>query len=360
MMTYYTYTLCVVSLLSCLFITSSFAGPPVPNVENGSQKLITTQISSRDSKVSSSSTVKGLRERPPSSFILHMESFNTLMKSTYTERYESRPFRVGKYNWTFIVYPRGNKNDNGTGYISLYVAIDKSTFVFPLLEVQADIRFYVFNKKENKHFTIQDTNVFAFTAANPMWGFPRVLPLTTFTNLKNGYLYDIDHCEFSVDVIMLPIYVNVFEYFSIAKSFPNPKFTWFIHGFSTIPNDYLSEDFIIGDKSWNIRVFRNGVGAQEGKALSVYLYLSQQELLKAKPYEKVYARAKLRVPNQRQSNNDVVGQLDNWFSPQTTGWGFDAFVPLSNLRDTSKGLVVRDMLIVQVEMEAISSTAVSV
>ncbi|KAF3600989.1 hypothetical protein F2Q69_00037800 [Brassica cretica] len=74
---------------------------------------------------------------------------------------------------------------------------------------------------------------------------------------------------------------------------------------------------------------------QEGKALSVYLYLSQQELLKAKPYEKVYARAKLRVPNQRQSNNDVVGQLDNWFSPQITGLGFDAFVHLSNLRETA-------------------------
>lgn len=52
--------------------------------------------------------------------------------------------------------------------------------------------------------------------------------------------------------------------------------------------------------------------------------------------------------------------VDNWFSPQITGWGFDAFVPLSNLRDTSKGLVVHDMLIVQVEMEAISSTKYSV
>ncbi|KAJ4886983.1 TRAF-like family protein [Raphanus sativus] len=360
MMTYYTNTLCIVSILSCLFITSSFAGPPVPNVENGTQKLITTQISSRDSKVSASSTVKGLRERPPTSYSIEIESFNTLMKSTYAERYESRPFMIGKYNWTLIVYPKGNKNDNGTGYISLYVAIDKSTFVFPLLEVQADLRFYVFNKKENKYFTMQDTNVFPFSAANPMWGFPRALPLTTFTNLKNGYLYDIDHCEFSVDVIIPPRYEITMEHFSIAKSFPNPKFTWFIHGFSTLPDDYLSEDFIIGGKTWNLRVFRNGVGAQEGKALSVYLYLSQQELLKVKPYEKVYARAKLRVPNQRQSNNDVVGQLDNWFSPQITGWGFDAFVPLSNLRDTSKGLVVHDMLIVQVEMEAISSTKYSV
>ncbi|KAL1197745.1 hypothetical protein V5N11_012398 [Cardamine amara subsp. amara] len=77
--------------------------------------LIPNQISSRDSKVSLSSTVKGLRERPPSSYSLKMESFNTLIKSIYTDRYESRPFRVGRYNWTLVVYPKGNKNDNGTG-----------------------------------------------------------------------------------------------------------------------------------------------------------------------------------------------------------------------------------------------------
>jgi len=100
---HYINTLCIViSLLSCLFITSSFAGP-VPNQENGSQKIFPTQISSRDSKVSLSSTVKGLRERPPSSYSLKMESFNTLMKSVYTERYESRPFRVGRYNW-YVTY----------------------------------------------------------------------------------------------------------------------------------------------------------------------------------------------------------------------------------------------------------------
>lgn len=97
-MSYYIDTLCIIALLSCLFITSSFAGP-VPNVVSGSQKLIPTQISSRDSKVSLSSTMKGLRLRPPSSYSLKLESFSTLMKSTYTERYDSRPFRVGKYNW---------------------------------------------------------------------------------------------------------------------------------------------------------------------------------------------------------------------------------------------------------------------
>ncbi|XP_019102485.1 PREDICTED: BTB/POZ and MATH domain-containing protein 6-like, partial [Camelina sativa] len=183
MKSYYKETLCVVSLFSCLFITSSFAGPPVPNqLENDSQKLIPTQISSRDSKVSLSSTVKGLRERPPSSYSLKFESFNTLMKSIYTDSYQSRPFRVGRYNWTLVVYPKGNKNDNGTGYISLYVVLDNSTLTSPREEVHADLRFYIFNKKQKKYFTFQDTDVWRFSAIKTMWGFSKVLPLTTFNN----------------------------------------------------------------------------------------------------------------------------------------------------------------------------------
>ena len=33
-----------------------------------------------------------------------------------------------------------------------------------------------------------------------MWGFSQVLPVNTFKDSNNGYLYDGDHCEFGVDV----------------------------------------------------------------------------------------------------------------------------------------------------------------
>lgn len=94
-----------------------------------------------------------------------------------------------------------------------------------------------------------DTDVWRFSANKTMWGFSKVLPLTTFNNLNNGYLYDTDHCEFGVDVI-IPSFFQNSEVFSVAKNFPNARFTWFIQGFSTIPNDYLSQEFIIGGKSW--------------------------------------------------------------------------------------------------------------
>ncbi|KFK39372.1 hypothetical protein AALP_AA3G236200 [Arabis alpina] len=47
---------------------------------------------------------------------------------------------------TLVVYPNGNKQDSGSGYLSLYVAIDNSTLVGAQQAFYADLRFYVFNK----------------------------------------------------------------------------------------------------------------------------------------------------------------------------------------------------------------------
>jgi len=54
---------------------------------------------------------------------------------------------------TLVVFPNGNKKDSGSGYLSLYVAIDNSTL--GQQEIYADLRFYIFNKNERKYFTIQ-------------------------------------------------------------------------------------------------------------------------------------------------------------------------------------------------------------
>ena len=50
-----------------------------------------------------------------------------------------------------IVYPKGNEKDDGSGFISMYVEIDSKITT----EVFAELRFFVYNKKETKYFTIQ-------------------------------------------------------------------------------------------------------------------------------------------------------------------------------------------------------------
>ena len=48
------------------------------------------------------------------------------------------------------MYPNGNRQYSGSGFISLYVAIDNSTLVEAQQQVFADLRFYVFKKNERK------------------------------------------------------------------------------------------------------------------------------------------------------------------------------------------------------------------
>ncbi|ESQ47847.1 hypothetical protein EUTSA_v10022383mg, partial [Eutrema salsugineum] len=290
-------------------LTTSFAGP-IPNPESDSKKLIRTQVSSRERKVSSPSILTGFVDRPPSCYSIKIESFHTLVESPFVDRYESDCFEACDQILTLIVYPEENKDDNGTGYISLYVSLDTS----------------------NDYFDQSCGNIFAFprfNADNTIWGLPRVLPLATFNNEENGYLYD-DQCEFGVDIFAKFPYAPQ-ETFSITNSFPRPTYTWYIPGFSTLPNNNQSEEFRFeGTYSWTLQIFLNGDGAKKGKNLSVYLNRVLTEEAKYDIYDKVYARAKLRVLNNRQSHN---------------------FVEKSN---SSKGFVVDDVLIVQVEIEAVS------
>ncbi|WZY84124.1 hypothetical protein YC2023_030508 [Brassica napus] len=208
------------------------------------------EIYSRDYKGSPSNLVTGMRDRPPMSYSLRMESFNTLLQSNETERYESRPFPVGGYNWSLIVYPNGNRQDSGSGFISLYLAIDNSTLLSSHQEVFADLRFYVFKRTERNFFTVQDTDVWRYNIFKTMWGFPRVLPLDTFRNPSNGYLFNGDNCEFGVDVTVHSPFESS-ELFTVARNFPNPRFTWTIQRFSTLVGDtHLSNTFSVGGRNW--------------------------------------------------------------------------------------------------------------
>ncbi|WZZ67787.1 hypothetical protein YC2023_079157 [Brassica napus] len=106
-----------------------------------------------------STNVRTLREHPPSSYSLKIHNFSQFEKSTTSSdhKYKSRIFSSGGYNWRLIIYPQGNGKDNGSGYISMYVEIESESLMVltPPTEVFAEIRFFVYNKKENKYLTIQ-------------------------------------------------------------------------------------------------------------------------------------------------------------------------------------------------------------
>lgn len=69
------------------------------------------------------------------------------------------------------MYPNGNNKDGGSGYLSLYVAIDKSSLdASAHQEVYADLRFYIFNRNGSRGSTSPSKVFFAklfFFGKNP-------------------------------------------------------------------------------------------------------------------------------------------------------------------------------------------------
>ncbi|CAL9243243.1 unnamed protein product [Arabidopsis halleri] len=105
-----------------------------------------------------STIVNSLTEHPPS-YSVKIENLTYLKNN----KYQSRRFTVGGHN---------------CGFISMYVEIDSTSEVF------AYVKFFVYNKNEQKYFTIQ------------------VLPFCLFEIPKNGYIFEGQKCEFGVEVMV--------------------------------------------------------------------------------------------------------------------------------------------------------------
>ncbi|CAH8326992.1 unnamed protein product [Eruca vesicaria subsp. sativa] len=245
-----------------------------------------------------STIVKKWREHPPSSYCLKVDNFKQLEKFTTSsdDKYESRLFSSGGYNWKLIVYPKGNKKDNGKGFISMYVEIDSKSFISePQCEVFAELIFFVYNKKENKYFTIQgkllviyicfihiyfshhssvyfmysDVEVKRFNALKTVWGLRQVLPFDSFNNPENGYVFEEDQCEFGVDVVV-PSPLTSWEILSFNKKLQKPKFHWTVKKFSQLKeHEYTSNKFSVGERNWVLKLYPKGYSKEEDKCLHI-------------------------------------------------------------------------------------------
>ncbi|EOA24402.1 hypothetical protein CARUB_v10017651mg, partial [Capsella rubella] len=290
------------------------------------------------------------RVSQPSTYCLKIESFRKLATSPNAEKYESRPFPSGGYNWTLLVYPKGNVKDGApSDWVSMYVQIDNSTIINTPKEVYAEVKFFIYNRKEDKFFTYQETDAKRFFLFKPYWGYGNVRSYGDVANPDAGWLFDGDSVLFGVDIFVTEVF-NKWEVFSFTKSLHNRLIEWTIPNFSKLDQlFYLSEIFVIRDRSWALKMYPRGDGEGQGNSLSLYVVA-----VDAKRYEKKYLKAKLRIVNQKGSN-DFEKKVESW-SDRANSWGFQKFVLFADLKDTSKGLLVDDTLKIEVEFDDFSNT----
>ncbi|EOA34802.1 hypothetical protein CARUB_v10022379mg [Capsella rubella] len=226
----------------------------------------------------------------------------------------------------------------------MYVELDKSCLsstTTPPKEVFAYLSFFVFNKKENKYFSVQDVEVKKFTSSRTVWGVSQVLPLEKFNDPANGYILDGEEHEFGTHVKIASAPVPVDE------NLPFHKFTWSVRDFSLLKQgDYVSKNFQMGEKKWTLTLYPKGDSSSEGE-LSKYLHLAEGESLLIG--ELIMVRAQMQVLDPRGSNHLSGGFLESWVMTSTTSMGLPQSIPLAEIEEGY--LDGEDTLNVEIESE---------
>ncbi|KAL4385619.1 hypothetical protein GQ457_15G002840 [Hibiscus cannabinus] len=209
------------------------------------------------------------RSLPPSHCLFKIEAFSLLVDAK-VNKYRSAPFEAG------VLYPRGNIKANGSGFISLYLEIEKTENLSPYWEVNVEYKLFVFDKIRDQYLVIKGTNVPVrrFSKMNTSWGFSRFLSQKTFNNAANGYLVG-DCCTFGAEVLVIQHPLKDTMYFTeltkTTRRLPPSHCLFKIEDFSVLLESKIDKKLVLypsGNKK------SNGSGF-----ISLYLEIEKLETL---------------------------------------------------------------------------------
>ncbi|XP_056690590.1 uncharacterized protein [Spinacia oleracea] len=306
--------------------------------------------------------VRLVREESPEHCILKIDSFSKAQDALFesgNNHFKSTEFKAGSYTWVFSVYPKGNKEAGGADHLSLYVTlVDKLDFGS---FVNAALRFFIYDKNRDNYLTILDIRDKRFHTLKSTFGIPKFLPLSSFTDASNGFLVD-DCCAFGVEVLVRSgqqvkgSVVSGLEAKQVKGSIVSSledkcdrTYTWRIEHFSNLKNPSYSPEFCLGEWSWRLSLYPRGNPKQERKELSLYLSL-YLELVNAKNLtqgSKLLTEFQLCLKNQGKGE-DLLKDTSCGFCSEKKDWGYDCFLPISDLHSVSKSFLVGDTLIMEV------------
>ncbi|KRH32941.2 hypothetical protein GLYMA_10G088100v4, partial [Glycine max] len=127
------------------------------------------------------------------------------------------------------------------------------------------------------------------------------------------------------------------------------KFTWTIRNFSTIDsNELYSDSFFLDNHTWRILMFPKGDNVDY---LSIYVDAGGDPAYLPRHWKK-YAYFKLALINQVNEKMNKIKEFSHMFNASKIELGFSRFIPLDELCDSSRGFIVNDTCIIQVEILA--------
>ncbi|KAG2328411.1 hypothetical protein Bca52824_011139 [Brassica carinata] len=255
------------------------------------------------------------RVEAASSYSLKLVGLSKIKAGTNIRPYESNIFTASGYQWRLVFYPLGNENDGGKDHISLY--------------------------NHKKYLTVQE------------FGIAQFIELSTLKDQKNGYAVK-DTYIFGVDIAILKP-AEKLETVTFLHNPPNNKFTWKILHFSNMSDQIfvLSDQFLSGKRYWKMRVDPK----REREGLGVYIF--PQSHVPNSAIASSYVMFKLKIWNQLNGNHIERTDTCNLFlASGGPGYGIPKLISQKDLYDESKGFLVKDTIILEVEMLCMSHTEV--
>ncbi|CAA7052433.1 unnamed protein product [Microthlaspi erraticum] len=169
-----------------------------------------------------------------------------------------------------------------------------------------------------------------FNAVRPVWGSPQVLPLDTFNDPNNGYVFDGDECEFGVDVMV-------------------PLTNW-----EVTLSPFLRNPLILNYLGRVLKLYPKGYSTTYCQWLSLFLHLPDSGTMKAG--EEIYGGVDFRILDPFGCNHFSKNLSQRW-DKDSSAWGWNEFVSLDRLQ---KGYLDKEgSLKVEVEFVVVSTTKYS-
>ncbi|KAF4381433.1 hypothetical protein G4B88_029788, partial [Cannabis sativa] len=177
------------------------------------------------------------RDVVPSHFLLKIDSFHSLSKSSALASYSSE-FETGGYKWQLSIFPNRDTENGGEGHMSVSLELLNSKS----LPIGWEIR--------DQYVTSQgNAKLMRFHSMRTEWDIPKYIDLETFNDGSNGYLLN-ESCTFGAEVFVVK---NTFkgECLSMIVDPIETIHTWKFDAISTKNQEwYESDPFVGGAYKW--------------------------------------------------------------------------------------------------------------
>ncbi|KAL9259607.1 MATH domain and coiled-coil domain-containing protein [Drosera capensis] len=296
--------------------------------------------------VQDSKIIRTVREAPPTHYLFEIESFASLKNSVSQAPktfFESTEFEGASHKWVLVIYPAGNKDDDGVDHISLYLKlIDKLDHGS---SVVATIKFFIYDYRRKTYLIIQGMGEQRYDVMEKQKGIARALPLSDFMSSSNGFINGY-RCKLGVEVLVADATART-AFCSTLKERPNSIYTWPIENFSEITDGQYSDEFTREGRTWKLQIHPEGHKAGYNKGISLYLCLV--DFTDLNNGKKLYVDQELRVRNLR-NQKDVSRIARAWYTNSAHNWGISNLLSLSDLNSPEKGFKIDEKVIVEVKL----------